>query len=121
MWGVIVRETFSAAHFLKEYRGKCERVHGHNYVVEVQIEGESLNEIGLLMDFNEVKEILKEITGPLDHSLLNKLPVFQEVNPTAENIARHIFRELKARLPSHLRVVRVTVWENENTAGYYHE
>jgi len=121
MYGIIVRESFSAAHFLRGYKGKCERIHGHNYSVELQIEGKNLDEIGLLWDFAEAKQLLRGILEELDHSLLNEDSPLASLNPTVENIARYIFEKVKARLPSHLFPKRVTVWETESGAGYYEE
>jgi 6-pyruvoyltetrahydropterin/6-carboxytetrahydropterin synthase len=121
MYGIIIRDTFSAAHYLRGYKGKCERIHGHNYLVEVQIEGENLDNIGILWDFNEGKELLRGILEELDHSLLNKDSPLGSLNPTAENIARFIFQKIRENLPSHLRLKRVIVWENQNSAAYYEE
>lgn len=121
MFGIIIRESFSAAHFLKGYRGKCERIHGHNYWVELHIEGKNLDEIGILWDFAEAKNILRGILEGLDHSLLNEDSPLGPLNPTVENIARYIFDRVKAQLPSPLVLKRVTVWETENSAGYYEE
>ncbi|MGB9607024.1 MAG: 6-carboxytetrahydropterin synthase QueD [bacterium] len=121
MYGIVLRESFSAAHFLRGYKGKCERVHGHNYLVEVQIVGEKLDDIGILWDFNEGKRILRGILEGLDHSLLNKDSPLSPLNPTAENIARFIFEKMKENIPSHLKLKRVTVWETGTSAGYYEE
>ena len=121
MYGIILRESFSAAHFLREYRGKCERIHGHNYLVEVEIEGENLDEIGILLDFNEGKKMLRGILEELDHSLLNRDSPLSSLNPTAENIARFIFKKLKEQIPTPLRLKRVAVWETDNVGAYYEE
>lgn len=121
MFGIIIRESFSAAHFLRGYKGKCERIHGHNYLVEIQIEGKDLDEIGILWDFVEAKKILRGILDGLDHSLLNEDSPLGSLNPTVENIARYIFQRMKSQLPPYLILKRVTVWETENSAGYYEE
>ncbi len=121
MYGIILRESFSAAHFLKGYRGKCERIHGHNYWVELHIQGKELDRVGILWDFAEAKKVLRGVLDELDHSLLNEEPILGSLNPTVENIARHIFERVKAQIPSHLLLKRVTVWETDNSAGYYEE
>lgn len=121
MFGIIVRESFSAAHFLKGYKGKCERIHGHNYLVELYIEGVDLDQIGILWDFAEAKKLLRGILDELDHSLLNEDSPLGSLNPTVENIARYIYNKAKANLPAPLMLKRVTVWETDNSAAYYEE
>jgi 6-pyruvoyltetrahydropterin/6-carboxytetrahydropterin synthase len=111
-WRLTVRDTFQAAHFLKEYQGACEQVHGHTFRVEVQIEVQKLDHRGLGIDFKEIKKKLKEILP--DHTFLNEVFDF---NPSAENLARHFFSELK----NHFQVQEVTVWESENAAATYTE
>jgi 6-pyruvoyltetrahydropterin/6-carboxytetrahydropterin synthase len=90
MYTLRVEADFAAAHFLSHYHGKCERLHGHNYRVRLWVRGETLNEGGMLADFGVLKKLLREITGGLDHSSLNDLPVFLN-DPSAERIARYIF------------------------------
>lgn len=121
MYGIIVKESFSAAHFLRGYRGKCERIHGHNYLVELHIEGEGLDKVGILWDFAEAKRLLRGILEELDHSLLNEDSPLGLLNPTVENIARYIFGKVKDQLPPQLILKRVIVWETETNAGYYEE
>ncbi len=111
-WFLRVRETFQAAHFLKDYGGKCERIHGHTFKVEVVVEINELNPQGIGIDFAEIKKILNEILP--DHTHLNEIYPF---NPSAENLARHFYTLLKSRLP----VVEVTVWESEDAAATYTE
>uniref|UniRef100_A0A7C6EEF6 6-carboxy-5,6,7,8-tetrahydropterin synthase n=1 Tax=candidate division WOR-3 bacterium TaxID=2052148 RepID=A0A7C6EEF6_UNCW3 len=107
-----IRQRFSAAHFLRSYKGKCESIHGHNYIVEVCLRGDKLKKIGLLYDFNEVKEAIKKILP--DHQLLNKTLSF---NPTCENLARYFYDKLKKNYP----VTKVTVWETLDTGAEYEE
>ncbi len=113
-----VRESFAAAHQLREYEGACERLHGHNWEVEVEVEGERLNGQGLLVDFKVLKGILREVLSPLDHSLLNEHPEFEKENPTSERIAAYIFKEVEGRIRErNLPVVvsQATVWESPNS------
>jgi 6-pyruvoyltetrahydropterin/6-carboxytetrahydropterin synthase len=111
-WTLKVRDKFSAAHYLKEYKGKCEKVHGHTFQVEVEIAVSELDRTGIGFDFTEVKKVLAA-TLP-DHALLNEVFPF---NPSAENIARHLFGELKKTYP----VKSVTVWESEDASASYAE
>jgi len=111
-WELRVRDKFQAAHFLKEYRGKCEKVHGHTFQVEAVIEVHELDSSGISIDFALIKARLTEILP--DHTLLNDIFPF---NPSAENLARHFFLELKKRFP----VKAVTVWESEDASATYTE
>lgn len=111
-WTLKVRDKFSAAHYLKEYKGKCEKIHGHTFQVEVEIAVRELDRTGLGFDFTEVKNVLAAALP--DHSLLNEIFPF---NPSAENIARHLYGELKKAYP----VKSVTVWESEDAAASYSE
>ena len=111
-WKLKVRDKFSAAHYLREYQGKCEKLHGHTFQVEVEIAVTELDKTGLGIDFVEIK---KKLAGILpDHKLLNEVYDF---NPSAENLARHFYRELRAFYP----VSAVTVWESEDAAATYTE
>ena len=120
-WTLKVIDFFSAAHFLRNYRGKCENLHGHNWKVELEVKGNRLNEAGFVMDFKELKRILKEIVEELDHKLLNEKPPFNRINPSSENIAKYIFDMDKEQLPPHVRISSVTVWESETSCASYSE
>lgn len=111
-WILKVNDRFHAAHFLKEYRGKCEKIHGHTFRVEVQVEVTELDKRGIGVDFVKIKENLSKILP--DHTFLNEVYDF---NPSAENLARHFFLELKKHFP----LKEVTVWESENAAATYSE
>ncbi len=119
MFELTIKTEFAAAHRLREYEGACENLHGHNYKVDVAICGERLNELGLLIDFKEVKAALTEVAGRLDHVFLNEAAPFDEINPTAENIAKHLCEELAARMPEAVAVKSVTVWESDRCAATY--
>ena len=118
MFEVTVEQTFAAAHFLRNYKGKCERLHGHNYKVKVTLAGETLDEAGMLMDFTDIKRELRNISEALDHQHLNETPPFDVVNPSAENIAKHFYDEMArcvadARPQGGVRVQAVKVWETD--------
>lgn len=111
-WQLRVKDRFQAAHYLKEYRGKCEKVHGHTFQVEVVVVTEELDASGISIDFARIKARLAEILP--DHTFLNEVFPF---NPSAENLARHFFYELKKHFP----VKEVTVWESEDASATYTE
>lgn len=119
MYELVVNADFSAAHKLRGYQGECERLHGHNWRVQVALEAERLDELGMVMDFREVKRLLQEVLRKFDHAYLNELPRFKEQNPTTENMARVLCEELAPRLPAHVRVGRVTAWESEGCGATY--
>lgn len=123
MFRLKVQDSFSSAHFLRNYEGPCEKLHGHNWKVEVVVEGERLNELDILIDFKELKKALKETLKSLDHRLLNDLPYFLEVNPSSERIAQYIFQDLKKKLSlyTNLRIKEVTVFETEKACATYFE
>lgn len=98
MFEIRVECDFAAAHFLKNYKGKCENLHGHNYLVRVSVQGAKLDQGGMLLDFSELKKALRQVCGKIDHTNLNDLPFFQD-NPSAERIALYIYKELLDLLP----------------------
>ena len=121
MFEVTVEEKFASGHALRNYRGKCENVHGHNYRVQVALHGETLDQTGLLVDFVELKKVLGAIIDRMDHRFLNDVPPFDMLNPSAENMARYIFEELVAGLPagSPARVAWVRLWETDSCSATY--
>ena len=120
MYEIIVEQYFEAAHFLRGYQGKCENVHGHRYGVVVRIKSGQLNEIGLAYDFTSVKQHLKAIIGRYDHALLNDLPPFDKINPSAENISGTIYQSLKDQIKdANATLTAVEVWENPQQGAVY--
>src|SRR5216684_7647126 len=119
MFEVSVEETFAAGHALRGYRGKCENVHGHNYRVQLTIEGPQLDPIGLLVDFVEVKRLIRGVVEYLDHRFINDLPPFDTMNPSAENLARYFYDEISAKLTSPVRLGQVKIWETDITSATY--
>lgn len=111
MYRVHVRQHFDAAHGLRGYRGKCENLHGHRWEVVACVESETLNEIGLSLDFSLLKAELRAILSCFDHCNLNEVPPFDQINPSSENIARTIYHELKRRLPES-DIEHIEVWES---------
>ena len=120
MFEVSVRDHIASAHQLPGYDGPCKDMHGHTWKVEIVVCGDTLDKVGLLTDFKVVKAKLKEILGPLDHVVLNDLPAFKELNPSTENIARHIYRAMVNQC-SPLRLKHVQVWESDTASVVYYE
>ena len=122
MFELKIEDHFAAAHNLRGYQGACEALHGHNWKVEVVARAETLNDIGLAIDFKDLKLALGGVLDGLDHRYLNDLPQFSQKNPSSENIAKYIFEELAERLgPSGVRVHKVTAWESEKACASYLE
>lgn len=120
MFELSIAGDFASAHFLRNYEGPCKNLHGHTWKVEVAIQSEDLNEIGLVVDFRDMKQKLKEVLMPIDHVCLNDLPYFKDVNPSTENLAQYIYREFaKVSRPFTLKHVRV--WESETSSIIYSE
>lgn len=121
MYEVMIKTEFASAHNLRNYKGACETLHGHNWKVDITVEADRLDKIGLAIDFNLLKEKTNEIINDLDHIYLNEHEAFREINPSSENIARYIFDELKGRLDDTVKIQKVTVWETDDAAASYRE
>jgi 6-pyruvoyltetrahydropterin/6-carboxytetrahydropterin synthase len=120
MFEVSVKTQISAAHRLVGYNGLCASVHGHNWEVEIYVRGSALNELGLLVDFRDIKEALKTVIGDLDHCDLNSLPAFAIENPSSENLARYLFNTLSASFNTdRYWIARVRVAETPGTSASY--
>ena len=120
MYELKIITEFSAAHNLRNFRGKCEALHGHNWKVEVVLSGKNLDESGVVLDFAEVKAATSEIMSEIDHRYLNDLPFFMENNPSSENIARYIFHRLQEKIDNdRVRIRRVTAWESQDACASY--
>lgn len=124
MFEVTVEQTFSAGHALREYKGKCENVHGHNYRVQVTVEGEALNSIGLLVDFVELKRVVREVMAYLDHQFINDLEPFTRINPSAENMAKYFYDEVSSRMVHAMkdtpaRISQIKIWETDTSIAVY--
>ena len=122
MFELTIETAFSSAHNLREYDGACERLHGHNWRVELHVEAEKLDSIGLAIDFKLLKRGLNKVVEGLDHRYLNEVEPFDTLNPSAENLAKYIFEKLSKTLnDGNLRVSLVRVWESEQAAAAYHD
>jgi 6-pyruvoyltetrahydropterin/6-carboxytetrahydropterin synthase len=120
MYEVTIKKTFSAAHILKEIGGRCEELHGHNFLVEVSVSAPELNKEGLLIDFRVLKKWTHDILEALDHKYLNEVDYFKDINPSSEQVARLIYDRIAEKaIPRGYVVSRVTVWESENARVSY--
>ena len=118
---VMIERHFSSAHQLRGYKGKCENLHGHNYKIEIYARGAELDNIGLLVDFGELKEAADEVVAYLDHRNINELPPFdEELNPSAENLARYILERVAGRVgDERVRVYKVRCFETPTSVATY--
>src|SRR5215470_2120476 len=125
MFEVTVEDSFAAGHYLRNYRGKCENPHGHNYKVRVTLAGENLDKAGLLLDFKDLREVMREVIDRLDHQMLNDIEPFKELNPSAENLAKYLYdqtqRSLRQITNGRVHVKDVTVFETDTTTAKYSE
>jgi 6-pyruvoyltetrahydropterin/6-carboxytetrahydropterin synthase len=121
MFEVSVEETFAAGHALRNYKGKCENVHGHNYRVQVTLSGPELDSIGLLVDFVVVKKLMQTVVDRLDHQYLNDLAPFDVLNPSAENMAKYFYDEIGRGLgqSTPVQLGQVRVWETDTSSATY--
>lgn len=112
IYELTVKGHFDAAHRLYGYPGECRNLHGHTWDVEVTVASSVLNDIGIVYDFKSLKSDLAEVLDDFDHVLINDVSPFDEVSPTAENMARVICERLSGKMDSSVRVVEVAVWES---------
>lgn len=124
MFKLTIVVDFEAAHCIRDYPGKCSRLHGHNWKIEVLVAGTMLNELGMLIDFHDLKAEVHKVIDTLDHQYLNDITPFNQCNPTAENIAKYIYEQLCKRpafIDTTVKISSVTVWESSHSAVTYSE
>jgi len=125
MFEVTVDAGFSSGHYLRNYRGKCENPHGHNYKVRVTLQGAELDEAGLLLDFKLLKQVMKPVVEYLDHQMINDLEPFTTINPSAENLAKYFFDETNKQLADmtggRVTVKKSTIFETDTSRAVYYE
>jgi 6-pyruvoyltetrahydropterin/6-carboxytetrahydropterin synthase len=125
MFEVTVEDSFAAGHYLRNYKGKCENPHGHNYKVRVTLAGRELDRAGLLIDFKDLREVMKHVIERLDHQMINDIEPFTELNPSAENLAKYFFDETNGRLREatggRVQVKDVVIFETDSTTAKYSE
>ena len=122
MYEIEINRMISGAHQLRDYPGDCVKLHGHNWQITAILEIKELDELGISIDFKRLKKELDAIILPLDHAFLNDLPDYRHQNPTSENIARTLYRELSRRLnDGNVRVARIKVSESPSSCASYYE
>ena len=125
MFEVTVEAGFSSGHYLRNYHGRCENPHGHNYKVRVTLIGAALDPAGLLLDFKLLKQVMRPVIDRIDHQMLNDLEPFTTLNPSAENIAHYFYRQTSDQLTEmtagRVRVKDCTIWETDTTSATYYE
>ncbi len=125
MYEVTVEADFSSGHYLRNYKGKCENPHGHNYKVRVTLIGRELDDAGLLLDFKLLKQVLRPVVDRIDHQMLNDIEPFTVLNPSAENLAKYLYDETNLHLKDvtngRVRVKDCTIWETDTTTATYYE
>jgi len=123
MFEMTVEESFAAGHYLRNYRGKCEKPHGHNYKVRITLQGGQLDNAGLLLDFKDLRDMVRQTVDRIDHRMINDLEPFTSLNPSAENLARYFYEQANAQVRAltdgRVAVKEVTVWETDTTAATY--
>ena len=122
IYEIYVKDHFSAAHALKGYDGNCANMHGHNWIVEANIQCTKLNKLGIGIDFRDVKSVVKDVLSKLDHTTLNDVAEFGSINPTSENISKFLYAELSRRLNTeHITIRKVMVFESPGCGSSYQE
>jgi 6-pyruvoyltetrahydropterin/6-carboxytetrahydropterin synthase len=120
MYYVTVIKHFSAAHHLRDYEGKCERMHGHNYKVQLQLKSPIVDRSGMVADFTVIRQVLDKLLQRFDHQDLNQVKPFDKLNPTAENIAKLVYEEMNLKFNTRkVKVSTVTVWETDSSFATY--
>lgn len=120
MFEIRVKSDFAAAHQLRDYPGNCERLHGHNYIVEVYCLCEQLDKLGMSIDFKILKNHIKAVINELDHYNLNEISYFRDINPSAENIAKWFYQEISQRVNNdRVKISRVDIWETDLCCASY--
>lgn len=125
MYELTVERGFSSGHYLRNYKGKCENPHGHNYKVRITLCGRELDQAGLLLDFRDLKQVMRPVIDRIDHQMLNELEPFTTMNPSAENLARYFYEETSRQLSEmtggRVRVKDCTIYETDTTTATYYE
>jgi 6-pyruvoyltetrahydropterin/6-carboxytetrahydropterin synthase len=121
MYTLSVEKIISCAHQLREYDGPCARVHGHNWRIKIEVQSENLDNNGIAIDFSELDAKLWDVIGPFDHQMINTIPPFDTLNPTAENLVKFIYEQLKLKFSDQISLKKVSVWETDQYMVSYED
>ena len=120
MYQITIETHFSSAHRLRNYNGECERLHGHNWKVQISVASDVLSDLGMVMDFKDIKSNVKPLIEKLDHQYLNDISPFTEINPTTENISKYLFDEFSKLINTdQIKVTKVEIWESTTSSASY--
>ena len=121
MFKLGIETMISASHYLRNYSGPCQRLHGHNWKIQVIVTGQNLNKAGMVIDFKELNDLTWSVVGQFDHQALNELEPFNQINPTSENMARYFYREISKKLPDGVKMSVIRLWETDKYMMEYSE
>ncbi len=121
MFTLSIQKEISAAHQLRDYDGPCANIHGHNWQIKVEVSAENLDHVGIAIDFSDIEHLLWQIIGLYDHRNFNDIAPFDQINPTAENIARYVYHEMQKVLPEGIGIKNVQLWETDTYRVTYEE
>ena len=121
MYTLSVEKVISTAHQLRDYDGPCAQVHGHNWRVKIEVQSKDVDGLGNAIDFGELDEKLWEVIGPFDHQMINSVPPFDKLNPTAENLVKFLYEQLKIKISDKISIKRVSIWETDQYMVSYEE
>ena len=121
MYHLSIQTSISAAHYLRNYQGDCERLHGHNWKIEVVVASEQLGPADMVIDFKDLNELTWGVVGKFDHQVFNEVPPFDKLNPTAENLSRYFYQQINKLLPRGVKVAKIKLWETEKYCIEYSE
>ena len=121
MFTLSVEKVISTAHHLRDYDGPCARVHGHNWRIKFEVQADEVDDSGIAIDFSELDSKLWEVIGPFDHQLINSVPPFDEINPTAENLVKYFYDQLKSKLEATISIKKVSIWETDDYMVSYED
>ena len=113
MYILSIETMISAAHRLREYEGNCVRLHGHNWKIRVEVKTDTLNNLGMGIDFKDLADLAWQVIGRFDHQEINTIPPFDQMNPTAENLARYFYEEIGRLLPEPILMHKIALWETD--------
>ena len=121
MFRLSIQTSISAAHYLENYPGNCSTLHGHNWKIQVEVKSDKVDDIGMVIDFKDLKDITWQIVGKFDHQVFNEVAPFDKQNPTAENISKYLYSEIGKNLPEGVKMDRIRLWETDNYSIEYFE
>ena len=121
MYRLSIETTISAAHHLKDYQGNCSMMHGHNWKIQVEVNSNKVDNVGMVIDFKDLKDITWQVVGKFDHQVFNNIPPFDKLNPTAEHLSKYFYHEIEKLLPENVKMDRIKLWETDKYSIEYYK